>query len=1491
MPIPYIPAPQSSLPPPEPSDAPSWWDKHWHPWTVSFWKHRGGDVLDWISSPGEVIRGIGTGELGLAARAALQTVTAPLWWTAEQFGAQQFGLTPEQKERVSGQQLLQTWTGMGRSQEGIFGLPKENFFVPTWSGLAGFAAEIATDPLTYTTLVGGLLGRAGRTAKSLEEATHVGLAKIGMQAERLGAVAGGPELTGFIPGIQSLRLRLFEDLQPLAKQLEKEAPGLAKRWHENFWQPINSAEDISALADKTFVFPRTIAEQAQEGLRPALSAFPGTRWERPLIGGPGASPKTLETIGKVASLPGRAFEAAKEIQGIRHLAQGAEGAYRAIGGMPGVSVGLKAIGKFKDREQRVLQGASNALDVQWYKAFAGYMKKAGLEPGAVDRLRGVIATASELPSTYRALLFRPRPEMEAELAKTIGDPGVIKEMADRLESVRSMANLAPEELQKIEPIVKHIEGFFGEKAIPNAFRLDPAKYATDLYDDVMKLRKTKAEPEQILESMSGRWTQELKNAVGGGEGIQLGGAKLAAIDKLIGRFEKTLPTALKRITKTEERRFLRERVERAQVRVKLAQEAANVTTREVGKMEDLAGKLTSEATRQVGWKRAAISGKEEVAKSLHEPSLLRVMRGTLGKGADDELTRGVMATRMVGSPKFVEAYRRFTTAARKLKLLPKESVTKAEVREFRQSWRAVREVAKRIAPNARREAAIMRAENKSVDEALGELGARVGTAVGRAFDRLKKAQGRVARAEEKIDLLNEKLPRIVAKRVAKRLDMRKIRLDTQVAKMRDEAKLVPQYIPHVVTEAERQVMSKYPELMYGIVQASRLRGLSISQLEQVVAHNVMFAARKWGDTMSLADIQRTVNEAAEGVDALEAKLAELFKKTNRGGPWSIEETVMAHKALVAEGKQDIADAALNVNRMRLTRGELPLKPQQLIKVMRGVWESKAKRVKGPFEVDPSIVFLSAAQSSTRAIGQRQFAMGLRMMGAPREKIVASLGEKAASLMEEIDGIPEVAGYLFPKQLAAVVKKERRILQSAEDMSGIMGKFGRAFATVNSVWRDFVINFPLSAPAYNFRNFISDTFNSFLGGGFSLKGHSTSARIMSAYARGDYAALDSIKVTLNGTEWTGKQIIDEARRSGVLGTGQALVETPAYIEKELNFILKHPKLSKTTGVYRYANMLTRDAGRALAGARENISRMGHFITRIDKGDDKITAANSVFKHMFDYADLAAVEAKVVRGTLLPFYTFRRKNVALQLSMLFEKPWAYLALLHAKNCMEGNVEGVPAGEIPQWLQDKWMIRSKNVNGQLGFVVMDSFLPMADLVNPGTFFKNIVSQLGPIPKTLVESLSGTNTFTGRTIQEFQEQFDTIDIFGMGKLHVPRAISRHLENVPAYTAFERSASGQESPGQQTLRFFTGFKEYQRSKESLEEGRVFDLRDRLGAMMREFNKAKKTGDISGAKMLAGSIIKTRRELESYKAAAKRISQRATEGRQESQKLVEELSQ
>jgi hypothetical protein len=174
---------------------------------------------------------------------------------------------------------------------------------------------------------------------------------------------------------------------------------------------------------------------------------------------------------------------------------------------------------------------------------------------------------------------------------------------------------------------------------------------------------------------------------------------------------------------------------------------------------------------------------------------------------------------------------------------------------------------------------------------------------------------------------------------------------------------------------------------------------------------------------------------------------------------------------------------------------------------------------------------------------------------------------------------------------------------------------------------------------------------------------------------------------------------------------------------------------------------------MAQSSELVLRFGTYIDSIKKLDDPIYALDRVNLLHFDYADLSEAEESIRR--LVPFYTWTRHNVPLQLrAMVLEpgkmKKWMY-AQQELRAAMEDDEDSWYEQMLPEYLQEVGGFVSR-LQTPVGPIAFGSRMPYDDVnrlfkvggLNPLNF-REVAKMVGPtftLPGSIV---AGVNYDTG--------------------------------------------------------------------------------------------------------------------------------------------------
>lgn len=214
---------------------------------------------------------------------------------------------------------------------------------------------------------------------------------------------------------------------------------------------------------------------------------------------------------------------------------------------------------------------------------------------------------------------------------------------------------------------------------------------------------------------------------------------------------------------------------------------------------------------------------------------------------------------------------------------------------------------------------------------------------------------------------------------------------------------------------------------------------------------------------------------------------------------------------------------------------------------------------------------------------------------------------------------------------------------------------------------------------------------------------------------------------------------------------------AYVENGLKTGFITTEFGKTTegGVLRRAAKGPNTAAQHLTENIEDYARLAHFISRVERSGIRNfeqaaeEAATYVRKFHFDYNDFTHFEKNVV-SRAIPFYKWTRKNIPLQMALMFQKPGYMLTQMKALNGIaqangyrnNGNI--IPdAGEVmPSWLKDALAVPVGA--GGSGTRYLDAPLPTRDAfkffgAGPRDFANNLGFMTNPFVKDPIEYLTG--------------------------------------------------------------------------------------------------------------------------------------------------------
>lgn len=394
----------------------------------------------------------------------------------------------------------------------------------------------------------------------------------------------------------------------------------------------------------------------------------------------------------------------------------------------------------------------------------------------------------------------------------------------------------------------------------------------------------------------------------------------------------------------------------------------------------------------------------------------------------------------------------------------------------------------------------------------------------------------------------------------------------------------------------------------------------------------------------------------------------------------------------------------------------------------------------------------------------------------REQTIKDLSELKAS-----DGSPIVSRQSMPGYEAVKtadgevyvpheIKKDflafNRILSDDKSING----FKNLLDGWNQLWRAYA-TVPLLGFGFHLRNMQGNIFNNMLAGVKNPKVYGDALKLQRAIQIAQRSTEGFDKgLAKQGLSERDLKIIQEAKRTGVIG--DFLVQADQELSPVLYESSKFKKAWAHLNPIDRRNLLLR-SGTEVGKVIEQNGRLALFLDQIAKHGDPVAAAQTVRKYLFDYSDLTPFEQNVLRR-VIPFYTYMRKNTALQLAEGFKKPGVVGGLGKIQN--EATIEAPDTGDksIPKYALAQGMVPILGGGNPLLAGVSTPIHAAAQTLQPAAGVigliggdknplhpeggaqeaaSSIVNQFGGAPveaaKFAIEEATGKDLFTGANIK----------------------------------------------------------------------------------------------------------------------------------------------
>jgi len=361
-------------------------------------------------------------------------------------------------------------------------------------------------------------------------------------------------------------------------------------------------------------------------------------------------------------------------------------------------------------------------------------------------------------------------------------------------------------------------------------------------------------------------------------------------------------------------------------------------------------------------------------------------------------------------------------------------------------------------------------------------------------------------------------------------------------------------------------------------------------------------------------------------------------------------------------------------------------------------------------------------------------------------------------------VPLLKGMKFDPEVAQYIKKNWSHIGSPKEVAGFLDLFDQA----QGWWKRWSLG---ARPAYHTRNAVGNLWNNYIGGVKNPVNYlqATKMEVME----------QSGKFTGNIAGKPAFELYDAALTHGVLGRMQYHGDIAENVIHEVNKTLtKYAPSDLFTPTTR--NLFLR-AGFTAGRKIEENARLAHFIDRVRKGDSYDQAAKSVKKYLFDYEDLSPVEQKVFKR-LIPFYTWTRKNIPLQVEAIVENPQRFNRINLIRNQVQGEIPDEEA--VSEQMKELGPIYvGETPEGDKKAFTLSGYLPFMDvqkMLNPKEEFTGMIS---PFLKEPLEQIFNYDTFRNEAIKKYKGQ--TSDFLGV---KMPVRLVHLARNIVMLNEFDRA-------------------------------------------------------------------------------------------------------
>lgn len=357
-------------------------------------------------------------------------------------------------------------------------------------------------------------------------------------------------------------------------------------------------------------------------------------------------------------------------------------------------------------------------------------------------------------------------------------------------------------------------------------------------------------------------------------------------------------------------------------------------------------------------------------------------------------------------------------------------------------------------------------------------------------------------------------------------------------------------------------------------------------------------------------------------------------------------------------------------------------------------------------------------------------------------------------------------------------------QMFKQMDDGIKAFNNVVSKFYKIWKPAVTGL---RPGYHWRNIVSSGFNNYLALGAEMFAPDVQkmAAAVAAVGRTGNQTMDellsgvkNVAVTINGKRYTAEQIHGLMVENNALSTFM-LTDANDMAKAALDDVRRRqgtmPKVNPLNAIPKAYSGATR-IGKAVGNTTEEYVRTVNFVAHLKRGFSPEDAAEMVNKYHFDYQDLTNFE-QGIKQYVMPFYTWLRKNLPLQVESFLNDPRPYMTL-HKATLNGAEAQEIDYNNVPDYIRENFGIPvGRNKDGRVA--ILDAGLPVGDL---STGRKDLVTSVNPAIKLIYESQSGQSMLTGAPIRSYdgEEAASIVKFFSERGVPLPKWAEEGLMSGP---------------------------------------------------------------------------------------------------------------